>query len=333
LFTPVVWQPVSESVPAANALRANLENLNRQITAATRQRPRLETFLAQKENEVGDLRRRLRENKAAIDALVLQDEALRQERNRYIEQARVTGRISLFLESVRVTAEDSKLHADIEDLRKRVAALEEGLFGEVAEDRLASILQLIGRDMSGWARELDLEHSEWPVGFDLKNLTVLAHRASGPIRLSQMGGGKNWMGYHVVLMLALHKLFREAMRPVPGLLMLDQPTQVYFPSERAEDRSVGDLLDEDQLAVHRLFQLFYNFTKQLAPNMQVIVTDHADLEEFWFQESVVERWRGENKLVPPSWYAGEGKSVVAESNTEPPSSENATDTPPGAGEA
>lgn len=299
---PVCDHDLSGTVPKADSLRANLANLDRQIIAATRQRPRLESFLTQKEEFVADLRRRLRENKGAIDALVLQEEALQQERNRYVEQAHVSGRISLFLESVRVAVEGGELDAQIADLRRRIAELEEGLFGDLAEDRLVSILQLIARDMSARARELELEHSEWPIGFDLKNLTVVAHRASGPTRLPQMGGGKNALGYHLVVMLALHKHFRDANRPVPGLLMLDQPTQVYFPSERAEDRSVDDLLDEDQHAVHRLFKMIYDFTRQLSPAMQVIITDHADLEEPWFQESIVERWRGDNKLVPQSWY-------------------------------
>jgi hypothetical protein len=39
--------------------------------------------------------------------------------------------------------------------------------------------------------------------------------------------------------------------------------------------------------------------KELSPNLQVIITDHADLKKDWFQSAVVERWRGGNKLVHP----------------------------------
>ena len=80
-----------------------------------------------------------------------------------------------------------------------------------------------------------------------------------------------------------------------------------------KNRSVGDLLDEDQQAVHRLFELIDRFTKQLAPDMQVIITDHADLEEPWFQAAVVERWRGEIKLVPTSWHSSGSASHDDES--------------------
>ena len=59
----------------------------------------------------------------------------------------------------------------------------------------------------------------------------------------------------------MDKLFVERKRPVPGLLMLDQPTQVYFPSEPAQDRSVDDLQDEDRQAVRRLFRLIFDVTE------------------------------------------------------------------------
>ena len=64
---------------------------------------------------------------------------------------------------------------------------------------------------------------------------------------------------------------------------------------------MDDLGDGDQQEVKRLFQLIFDVTKQLAPNLQVIITDHADLDEPWFQEAVVARWRGGEKLVPESW--------------------------------
>ncbi|MFO0799450.1 MAG: DUF3732 domain-containing protein [Gemmataceae bacterium] len=246
---PVCEHDLNGTVPKAEAIRASLASLERQTTATTRQRPRLDAFLTERETRLGDLRRQLRENKVAIDALMAREEALQRERNRVVEQARVIGRISLYLESIRLDEEDTGLRTQIENMRLRVADLEAGLSDEAVEDRLNSILQVIGRDMTEWAKRLELEHSEWPVGFDLKNLTAVAHRASGPIRLSQMGGGKNWMGYHVVTHLALQKLFRDKSRPVPGLLMLDQPTQVYYPPEKVPDRSVADLGDEDRLAV------------------------------------------------------------------------------------
>ena len=47
--------------------------------------------------------------------------------------------------------------------------------------------------------------------------------------------------------------------------------------------------------------LMRDVTTELAPSMQVIACDHANLPEEWFQEAVAENWRGGVKLVPASW--------------------------------
>jgi hypothetical protein len=52
-----------------------------------------------------------------------------------------------------------------------------------------------------------------------------------------------------------------------------------------------------------MYKVAYDVTQSLNPSFQMIITDHADLDEDWFQESVIERWRGKNKLVPESWYS------------------------------
>jgi hypothetical protein len=66
-------------------------------------------------------------------------------------------------------------------------------------------------------------------------------------------------------------------------------------------RLVDVLSDEDQVAVTQLFKLIADAAKELAPELQIILMDHADLKDDWFAESVVERWRKGEKLVPASW--------------------------------
>jgi hypothetical protein len=298
---PLCEHDLNDLVPKADAIRMSLVSLEQQMSTTTRQRPRLDAFLTERETLLADLRRQLTDNKAAIEAVVAQEEIIRRDRDRTTEQAKVVGRISLFLESYQPAGMADSLQTRIADLKEQVEALEAGLSDEQVDDRLDSILQLIGSDMTAWAKELKLEHSESPISFELKNLTAVAHRGTGPIRLPQMGSGENWMGYHVVTHLALQKLFVEKQRPVPGLLMFDQPTQVYFPPEPSEDRSLDDLDDDDRQAVRRLFRLIFDVTEKLAPKLQIIITDHADLGEDWFQAAVVEKWRMGNKLVPLNW--------------------------------
>jgi hypothetical protein len=120
-----------------------------------------------------------------------------------------------------------------------------------------------------------------------------------PFPLSAIGSAANLIGYHLVTHLALHRFFVERDRPVPRLLMLDQPTQAYFPSE--ESRSIGQPTDDtDMAAVRTMFQVINEVVESLEGKLQVIVVDHADLQEDWFQQRVRHSWRGE-KLIPESW--------------------------------
>jgi hypothetical protein len=162
--------------------------------------------------------------------------------------------------------------------------------------------------MSKWAAELQLEYSNLPIRIDLPELTVVADSENGPIPMFRMGSGENWIGCHIVAHLALHRWFVNKGRPVPRFLFLDQPTQVFYPPEHDADGKLDILNDEDRTAVRRMFGLILREIGKLTPGMQVIITDHADVDDPSFQSAVVERWRGGLKLVPPSWQDQGGQS-------------------------
>ena len=82
---------------------------------------------------------------------------------------------------------------------------------------------------------------------------------------------------------------------------LDQPSQVYFPPERDIEGSIDQLSDDDRLAVARMFKLVFDVVKGVTPDLQVVITEHADLNDDWYRAAVVERWRGGQKLVPEDW--------------------------------
>jgi hypothetical protein len=109
--------------------------------------------------------------------------------------------------------------------------------------------------MTEWARQLELEHSDSPYRLDLNKLTVVADRPERPIPMERMGGGENWLGCHLIALLALHKHFIERNRPVPHFLILDQPTQVYFPTEEAYLSLQGTTSDEIARAMRTWLQL------------------------------------------------------------------------------
>ena len=104
------------------------------------------------------------------------------------------------------------------------------------------------------------------------------------------------MGVHLISYFALQHFFINANRPVPRFLFLDQPSQVYFPSE----------MDEKQIdwnEVDKMYQFIINRTNEAKGKLQVIVVDHEDLKDDFFRKFVCEDWwSSDDNLVPRDWY-------------------------------
>ena len=98
--------------------------------------------------------------------------------------------------------------------------------------------------------------------------------------------------------LALHSFFAEHRRPVPRILFLDQASQIGYPPDREINPSAAE--DERQRVV-RLFKVVFETVRKIAPDFQVVITEHADLTEDWYRAAVVERWRNGEALIPADW--------------------------------
>jgi len=111
-------------------------------------------------------------------------------------------------------------------------------------------------------------------------------------------------------MLALHEHF-TAMRenPVPDFLVIDQPSQVYFPEawpsmEETPENGKSDR-SPDIEGVHRIFSALSAFLDAVSADFQIIVTEHAG-SITWRglpHVHVVGNWRvGQDEfLIPAAW--------------------------------
>ena len=253
------------------------------------------------DEKVDSLKTKLSANRESLEAIQASNQKLQEVRDRGARRAYILGRIGLYLESLPQLDDTSDLQVEIQQLREKVKLLEEEISEETIQEKTLSILSIISQDMSVWAKQLRLEHSEYPLRLDLKKLQLVADTIDGPVSMDKMGSGENWVGYHLIAHFALHKWFTTKNRAVPRFLFIDQPSQVYFSPDKGLDWQSGDVRDEDHEAVGRMFNLAYTVVKELSPKMQIIITDHADINEKWFQDSVIERWRTGKKLIPVEW--------------------------------
>jgi len=290
-----------EPDPTVTELQESLADLQRQMSGVETARPARREALTALDARVDDLNERLRAADAAWRALVETDtatgEATTGERQQYTR-----GRISVTLRTLRRSDEDTlrRLRQAVTAAEQRLRRLQAELDDSEERMQLDSRLLAVSDDMTRWAHDLELEHAGGRVRLDLNALTVVTETAQGAAPMWRIGSAENHIGAHLVAHLALHRYFTRNDRPVPRLLMLDQPTQAYYPSDAERDAGIP-AADTDREAVQRIFRWLYDITADLSPDFQIVVCDHANLPDNWFQESVAGNWRGGEKLIPEHW--------------------------------
>ena len=296
---PLCSSELDQNLPAHADVLASLRSLQQTVTAFSQEPPQLRALAEDLVGRANDLRRQMVEVAQRLDALDLEQRRLQGNVDQRDQRLLWFGRVTLFLESV---AEESRLA----DMRRRVSRLqteirelEERVGPQAVRERMASILSRISQSMTAAAAPLDLEWSSYPIRLDARELTVVVDGPNGPIPLRRVGSGEAWVAYHMVTHLALHQQYARAHRPVPHVLFLDQPSQVYFPRE---SDTVAVALERigDMAAAERLLRVAYEATQGDA-GFQVIMTEHAEIDEDWFRESLVEDWRGGRALIPTEW--------------------------------
>jgi hypothetical protein len=289
--------------PIAEVLLGELASLDKEISAVAGERPALNAYLADQESLLQQVVEVTRTKEEELAAAISASEVISQMGSRNNAAARVVGRISLFLESLLPDDELEALRGEHKRLSMRVESLESELNTDEVGARLSSTLGNIAMHMSGYISDLGGEFSEYPARLDLHNLTVVIDRPGRPVYMARTGGGENHLAYHLAALLALHRFAMKYDHPIPQFMLIDQPTQVYFPSDIVADGSFEMTeKDADLEAVRRLFELLLRFTIKDAPGFQLIVTEHANLREDWFQDALVEQpWTKPPALVPEDW--------------------------------
>ncbi len=194
------------------------------------------------------------------------------------------------------------LERRFEQARAKTSALDGQVKSFAVKDRLASVLNVVAQNMFDLSKRLKVERPDAALRLDIDHLTVIRDSPSGkPERLYEIGGGENWVGYHLIALFALHSFFIHSESPVPSLIVIDQPSQIYFPEERPQSPSSGSVTDQlntDWEAVRRVYKMIFDTVRDLGDRLQVVVLDHAYLEDPpEFQTAVRARWREGHKLI------------------------------------
>ncbi|KIF09470.1 DUF3732 domain-containing protein [Xanthomonas citri] len=292
--------------PIAKILLNELATLDEEMSIVAGQRPKLEAYLAEQDDKVREIVSAIKNKEAELSAAIAANEVIAQMGTRNNAAARVVGRISLFLENLVPNAELASREVEHRRLKFKVEELEKKVGADDSHERLTSILNNISAQVSRYIQIFEAEFSAFPARLDLNHLSIVFDRPDRPVPMSRTGGGENHLAYHLSALLALHLFASKNSCPIPQFLLIDQPTQVYFPSEKVYQEADGSVqkteADADLAAVRRLFELLLRFTQEDVPGFQLIVTEHANLRDQWFQDALVEQpWTKPPALVPEEW--------------------------------
>lgn len=301
---PVCSQTLPDElrVPAPKEIMASAIELQQDTSAVRSATPRIESAIQDLEEKLSRINEQLTANRERLAAIRRSNDRLQAAADDEAKKALIVGRISLYVENLPDIPDVTDLEVRAKNLTAKIASLESELSSESILERLDSCLSNINRNLSEFAKQIDLEYSESPLRLDPKALTVVSDTPERPVPMHSMGSGENYVGYHIAAHLALHKWFTQRNRPVPRFLILDQLSQAHFSPDPDKDKLDTRKTDEDRRAVKRLYSLLFAVTESLAGQFQVIVADHADFkDDETFQSSIVQRWRDGNKLVPEDW--------------------------------
>lgn len=301
---PVCRTPLTTTDTHA-AIEHSLGRVARRLELAQRDKPRVSAARAQLIQARNRTRAELSDVDTALETLARTDDIRSAAQRSWDQQSFVLGRIAQYLDTTTLENDDTiaALERTIELLEAKADRLADELDPEALRSAVNSLLNIVGRRMTQLAQSLPLEHSDHGVRIDPYRLTVVADTLEGPAYMDAgaIGSGMNWVGYHLTAYLALQHYFIEANRPVPRFLVLDQPSQAFFPRDRETGGDLTELSDTDRDNTRKLYKMMFDVVTELNGDLQIIAFDHADFGDDWFQGSIIETWRDGTALIPREW--------------------------------
>jgi phage shock protein A len=278
------------------------------LSSSVAQAPaKLDQELAELRSELRSLEQEISKTRKKRQFLESQSQEMSAQRQRVRQIYLFVGRVEQALENLSASKNVGDLKVRVDQLFRRIQDLRNELDPRAQRERERAAIESVSSRIHDHARDLQLEHAAENVRLNIRELTLQFTTLSGRTDfLWEVGSGQNWVGYHISCLLALHEhFFGLPNSPVPRFLVIDQPSQVYFPEAwPALDEAPGGK-SADIEGVHRIFSTLSKFLESLPEPFQIIVSEHAGAITWQGLRNVnvVANWREGHGdyLIPRSW--------------------------------
>ncbi|WP_437370504.1 DUF3732 domain-containing protein [Maribacter litoralis] len=230
------------------------------------------------------------------------------------------GKIEHALSNLKKIEPSSELNNEIEVLNGTIATkktslkrLNEKFDKESSLKKLTNLIGKYVKILSIESKENRLVHLDPDSSLNIKIEDI---KSKNRYYLARLGSGANYMGYHLATIFGLHEFFWKLKQSnktnyVPSFLVLDQPSQVYYPESL---NSKADNLKKDSKDVEdtkKIFEACVEFLKNTKNEVQLVLLEHVP-SEMWSDIdanyiNLVEEWRGTEgtddflALIPQDW--------------------------------
>ncbi len=256
--------------------------------------------------EIDELVTQLNNTRSEIETLKMDSNDDNQKLNTLNSIYLYAGKLEAEINRYDAVNSNDDLISQIALLLERKTKIEEKIDFEVIKVKIDRAKAKIAESIKFYANIFLAVHRAEVIEFNDKDLTlnfIIGHNGRKDSLYSGIGSGHNYMAYHISTLLALHEFFlSNAFHPAPNFLILDQPTQVYFPETDKESTEKSD----DIVRVKRIFEVLQRAIERTSGKLQIIVLEHVGNYAWEESKDVVgiKRWRideSDSALIPETW--------------------------------
>lgn len=282
------------------------------------------------EQEKMDLKREIREKEATLKSVDNNINLLLNENREYYSNYQnifeFSGKIEHVLNNLDKITPSGELASQLESIRGSLGTERGRLHNLKAKFDKQICLEKVSQAIGDYIKILPIEdrdHRRVTIDPDVSVSIKIENLTTGDRTfLSKLGSASNHMCYHVATFLGLHQYFLQLelarkKNYIPSFLVLDQPSQAYFPEAFPDASGVANTKDpmqtkksQDIVNTTAIFSACSAFLKQTGYKVQIIILEHAPQSTWDTVENIhlVEEWRGDteadpayNALIPLDW--------------------------------
>ncbi|MCE9551918.1 MAG: DUF3732 domain-containing protein [Planctomycetes bacterium] len=306
---PLCNSSIATNTPTLANIQSALAQLDGELKEVNEDRPQIDAYLRTLDGKIVQSVESLKRVRGQISAIVRQAQDNTARLQGDPRRMRVVGRVSFFNEQA--TEDLSSLSEDkIQQLRDKISDLESLVDSDSKAERVIGLQHQVSTHATAILKELpfDVNYRNAHLMFDARKLLVKFVIGPRVMEMRDVGGDESYLSGRLSTILAIHRVFAEGKRPVPGVVILDQLSRPFYNPETRKEEVIIKTTDSTDLK--RYFDAI--FTEADTQKLQIIVLEHAYFEDFpKYVSAVIKRWGPKEKLIPADWPRIDDSGAVA----------------------